>query len=754
MKPRCCKKWLAQWVRGKPPIDGMRTWFNDWWLKHPQNTERTPAFSDMPARLATEPVPPNDAPTYTAPEPTPTPETTPEPTPTPDPTPAPEPTATPEPEVIEKEVITNHLESTVAFVSDGEAAQLTPTAEKCKEALARFLASRETQAPLTVSVEAPWGAGKTSFMSHLRKRLETEMIPTVWFNPWKHEAGKTMWAAFAVAYERQMAARPTMMERWAVRARLAIERLTWTERCLLALRLGAWVVLGVLGAWLLHERLLPAVEKTDLTASELVKSGIKAYAPWLTLLFPLWGLVADLAKNLGSPIKLDMARLFTTSLHEDGVDDLHRFHEDFARLMWAYMPGNLPWSRFMATVRAQTDPQWPGQLRYVFHALVVITCRTVRRWHYKYLLGCPEKLKESLPPRWRQDRIAVFIDDLDRCEAPKAADMLMSLHQMLSVSEQCPSDAKQDQLPPGAICVLGMDREKVAAAVAAKHDKLLPLLLESDATTGKVPKDRAMGFGHEFLEKFIQLTLHLPGMMGEDRLHYLRGITGRRGRQVAQFGEARITSTLRASPTATYPPPSGSASEVVPESIEHQPPAPETPQVVAAAEAAAQRAVEVRVKNVDRQLHDGETAYDCALYVADSLENNPRRLKQFVNLLRLRLLLAAALDLLDVDTLTGDAATVKPGKLSVHHLAKLVALDLTCPQSMAKVRENPGMSLDGLKMLVAAEQAVRASVFTTMLSHGNGPCFDLDAAPLSTYFQQLASVTPSTPSGAGGAVAS
>ena len=160
------------------------------------------------------------------------------------------------------------------------------------------------------------------------------------------------------------------------------------------------------------------------------------------------------------------------------------------------------------------------------------------------------------------------------------------------------------------------------------------------------------------------------------------------------------------------------------------------------------------MKNVDRQLHDGETAYDCALYVADALENNPRRLKQFVNLLRLRLLLAAALDLLDVDTLTVDATNVKPGKLSVHHLAKLVALDLTCPQSMATMRENPGTNLEGLKTLVSKEQVTRASMFTTMLSYGNGPCFNLTTAPLSTYFQQLASVTPSTPSGASGAVAS
>jgi len=76
---------------------------------------------------------------------------------------------------------------------------------------------------------------------------------------------------------------------------------------------------------------------------------------------------------------------------------------------------------------------------------------------------------------------------------------------------------------PGIICVLGMDREKVAAAVAAKREKLLPVLLGLDAD-GKVDEDKAMGFGHEFLEKFIQVTFTLLEMVEDDREHFLRGI--------------------------------------------------------------------------------------------------------------------------------------------------------------------------------------------------------------------------------------
>jgi len=152
--------------------------------------------------------------------------------------------------------------------------------------------------------------------------------------------------------------------------------------------------------------------------------------------------------------------------------------------------------------------------------------------------------------------------------------------------------------------------------------------------------------------------------------------------------------------------------------------------------------VQVRVRDVDEHLHDGQTAFDCASYVADALENNPRRLKQFVNLLRLRLLLAAALDLLDADTLSADVSVVKPGRLSAHHLAKLVALDLMCPHSMAKMRDDSQVGFGWLKEEIAKEQSARASVFKDMLEHGRGKSFSLHHAPLVAYFQQLGFVAP------------
>jgi|SRR5579862_6330224 len=55
-------------------------------------------------------------------------------------------------------------------------------------ALAAFLLHDETHAPLTLSIEGPWGAGKSSFMLQLQERIGGAPKPgkTVWFNVWHH----------------------------------------------------------------------------------------------------------------------------------------------------------------------------------------------------------------------------------------------------------------------------------------------------------------------------------------------------------------------------------------------------------------------------------------------------------------------------------------------------------------------------------------------------------------------------------------
>jgi len=51
------------------------------------------------------------------------------------------------------------------------------------EALSEFVVTCET--PMTISIQADWGAGKTSMMNLVKAKLEEEKIETIWFNTWQ-----------------------------------------------------------------------------------------------------------------------------------------------------------------------------------------------------------------------------------------------------------------------------------------------------------------------------------------------------------------------------------------------------------------------------------------------------------------------------------------------------------------------------------------------------------------------------------------
>ncbi len=51
------------------------------------------------------------------------------------------------------------------------------------EALSEFVVTCETS--MTISIQADWGAGKTSMMNLVKAKLEDEKIETIWFNTWQ-----------------------------------------------------------------------------------------------------------------------------------------------------------------------------------------------------------------------------------------------------------------------------------------------------------------------------------------------------------------------------------------------------------------------------------------------------------------------------------------------------------------------------------------------------------------------------------------
>jgi len=64
-------------------------------------------------------------------------------------------------------------------------------------AIAWFLSDAETKPPLTVSIEGPWGSGKSSFMLQLEEELKAQELPDnrqhyIRFNAWRSDKDEAL----------------------------------------------------------------------------------------------------------------------------------------------------------------------------------------------------------------------------------------------------------------------------------------------------------------------------------------------------------------------------------------------------------------------------------------------------------------------------------------------------------------------------------------------------------------------------------
>jgi len=317
------------------------------------------------------------------------------------------------------------------------------------DALAQFLMNEKTAAPLTVSLEGEWGSGKSSFLRQLRdavgalaKKRGIKEPLVVPFNAWRHDKDEALWASFAVECARSIAPRSFTGRAWRALV-LGWRRLGREEwRSVLVISGVVFVALSfaLLFGVLVHGLFFPRL-KSDAHASEL-ELWIDYVARWAPRVVPTTFVLSLLAKVVKLAPSLNLSKYLSAAPdYKAKVGFLERFHEDFAIFAKTYVDGR---------------------------------------------------------------RTFVFVDDLDRCEVPKAAELLQALNLMLA-----------GDLP--FIIVLAMDRLKIAAGVALRHKDLLEFLppLRRDAGERQPPssedkRSTGIAYGYEFIEKFVQLPLRVP----------------------------------------------------------------------------------------------------------------------------------------------------------------------------------------------------------------------------------------------------
>jgi hypothetical protein len=578
------------------------------------------------------------------------------------------------------------------------------------DAMAEFLVTEETRPPLTVSLEGRWGCGKSSFMQQIEERViarSREVSPTLrqrferawrspsqegerswkrfflrlgrcWrargshqviavrFNAWRHDREDALWSAFATEFLAQVREERFFLWSWLGSLSLMIRRWSWARMGIDALRKLALVLSAssiLLGAaYLVHFRhwenivekvnqSLATEKKDEKTTKEVVEAEKKgaeektapdaksakeghgdekqdpvaAAAEWLVRLGGLsgaFGLVLTFALRItksGVLPPFDRKRYEEAPDYESHAEFLAQFHEDFRRVI-AALAGN--------------------------------------------------------------HRICVFIDDLDRCQVPKAADLMQAINLMMSDD-------------PHMIFVIGMDREKVAAGIAAKNKELLPYLPPGPNSSDAL---RGLEFGYDFVEKFIQIPFAIPTPDEFELRRFLASLArdAWTAESLARELVPRVIMRSAATETETgvkaEPPTSGSAASAKAKEL-------------SAAAAGGAREIESppspgKATAVARPTFDPTLSVDSnlireiAVMAAPTLENNPRRMKQFINLFRLRAFIAHKTGLLG-----GPAG---PPLLTLEQLGKVTALGLRWPLLMNAIAEHP-------TLLASLEKAARVA---------------------------------------------
>lgn len=361
-------------------------------------------------------------------------------------------------------------------------------------AIYRFMTHQQTKPPLTISIQAPWGGGKTSLMRMIQKLLdpqalknfreesgqqhsdltvkgalceidewirsdtrkdlpsipkdESRKLLTVWFNAWKYESTNQVWAGLADAIMKQVTARLPLAEKERFWLRLNLRRVDAEKiRSHIYERILNYFWRGARG-WILSCVLLLLVSITSTVVG------------WLNLQTTAWefGWI-----GIGSSVLIGI--LTSVQKYLSAIKNIEKEPASVSLRDYLDIPDYNKELGFVHNVEAD--------LHRVFGAVP----------------------KEHRP-------IVIFIDDLDRCSPVKVAQVLEAVNLFLAGDF------------PHCFFVLGMDSEMVAAALQASHKDMLACL----------PADASIPLGWRFMDKFVQLPFLIPLPEDNDVTRYTKSL--------------------------------------------------------------------------------------------------------------------------------------------------------------------------------------------------------------------------------------
>lgn len=312
------------------------------------------------------------------------------------------------------------------------------------DVLARMINSLEVEdTPLTIGIFGPWGSGKTSMMRMLHQRLVSSNSVFVWFDAWRYAQEDALWRALLLAVIEALRATllgndERLQEMIAYKATdqpLQPASNLDVERSRITKQLDDLVV----SLYRNVEREEPGGIEVDWKEAGKTASGLalRLGLSFLPVIGTLTAAVDEARKSLGAG--KDPATLFDvfhrerSKIHRDQVRSLEQFYEILTHLI----------------------EEW-----------IVAT----------------------------DQRLIVFIDDLDRCLPEQAIGVLEAIKVFLDLRS--------------CIFVLGVDRAVIECGIRVRYKEFI---LAGQDGAGVTVRDSSFPIeGRDYLEKIVQVPFDLP----------------------------------------------------------------------------------------------------------------------------------------------------------------------------------------------------------------------------------------------------
>ncbi|PND36313.1 hypothetical protein C1O66_21665 [Paucibacter aquatile] len=378
------------------------------------------------------------------------------------------------------------------------------------DALSYFLRHQATQAPLTVALTAPWGRGKSSMMRMLEDKLQRGGLHTVWFNVWHHQKEPVLLAALLNSLSAQAVPGWLTVSGWAFRSKLV-----W-----LRFARQPFLGLGPLLIWFFMTLFVPLYLLVGTLMYGFSGVALSQGSPAFASLAD--GLLALAALVTGNPASEALMAGEWSKFLRETVGALGSQPAKIVPLLltlWGLLSVFFLFSHF-----ARAFPARPGALLSSLGPRFSIAAaeeQTGFRQRFRdHFLDVAQAL--------RPGTLTVFIDDLDRCEPAKAAEMLEAVN-YLSDAGPC-------------FIVLGMAMEVVEAQLGETYKDLAQRKHDFDLArqapegrqahvSGQALDDRAaaseapaapppkaapssqqvqLSYARKYLEKLVQIYVPVP----------------------------------------------------------------------------------------------------------------------------------------------------------------------------------------------------------------------------------------------------